>query len=124
MRIAFCFICLFLATVAAQELSSVDPSHAKVQFENDRVKVVRVQLGPHEKMALHEHGERVIVWLTDTELKVTDEHGKTQTQFSKAGSAAWGMPGKPHYAENLRNTPVELLEIDVKPATSPASTKK
>ena len=30
----------------------VDPKHYTVEFENDRVRVLRVKFGPHEKEAM------------------------------------------------------------------------
>jgi hypothetical protein len=44
----------------------VDPQHYKVEFENDFVRVLRVQFGPKEKGATHEHIlNRVVFYLND-----------------------------------------------------------
>ncbi len=91
----------------------VDPKHARVEVENDRVRVLRIRLGPHEKIPMHEHLARVVVSLTDTDLKVTSANGETELRRLKPGAARWGTPTK-HVAENLRDTPLELIEIELK----------
>ena len=91
----------------------VDPGHVRVELENDRVRVLRVRLGPHEKIPLHEHPARVVVSLTDTDLKVTSVNGETESRRLKPGEARWGTPTK-HMAENLHDTPVELIEVELK----------
>ena len=91
----------------------VDPGHVRVELENDRVRVLRVRLGPHEKIPLHEHPARVIVWLTDNEVKGTLANGKTEAQRAKAGEARWAAATK-HAAENPRDMSAELIEVECK----------
>ena len=51
----------------------VAPDNYKVEFENPQVRVLRVRYGPHEAGPLHEHIlNRVIVYLTDAKVKVTN----------------------------------------------------
>ena len=37
-----------------QDPVKADPEHYKVDFENDRVRVLRVRFGPHEKSIMQE----------------------------------------------------------------------
>jgi polyisoprenoid-binding protein YceI len=37
------------APAMAQDAVKVDPKHYKVEFENDKIRVLRVNYGPHEK---------------------------------------------------------------------------
>jgi hypothetical protein len=48
---------LGLATkfVVAQDPTKTEPAHYKLAFENDKVQVVDIHYGPHEKSAMHEH---------------------------------------------------------------------
>jgi hypothetical protein len=39
----------------AQDPINVDPKHYKVEMENDRVRVLRIRYGPHEKSVMHGH---------------------------------------------------------------------
>ena len=58
-------VCLAVPPMMAQDVVKVDPKHAKVEFENDQVRVVREQIGPHEATPTHEHPPNVLVYLTD-----------------------------------------------------------
>jgi len=52
--------------VTKQDPVTVDPKHYSVVFENDAVRVLRVQFGPGEKGVTHEHIlNRVVFYLND-----------------------------------------------------------
>ena len=54
------------APVTTLDPVAVDPQHYKVDFENEFVRVLRVQFGPGEKGARHEHLlNRVVFYLND-----------------------------------------------------------
>jgi hypothetical protein len=54
------------APTSALDPVKVDPAHYKVAFENERVRVMRVHFGPHEKGPEHEHFlNRVVLYLND-----------------------------------------------------------
>ncbi|MGA8149381.1 MAG: hypothetical protein WB952_00270, partial [Terriglobales bacterium] len=55
----------------ADDPVKVDPKHYKVEFENDRVRVVRIKYKPGEKSVMHSHPESVAVFLTDAHSKFT-----------------------------------------------------
>ncbi len=97
----------------AQDPTKVEPTHYRLDFENEHVQVISVHYGPHEKSALHEHPGGVVVSLTGAHLKFTDEHGKVQEVYSKPGDARWFPPFK-HRVENLGNTPYNAVYIGVK----------
>jgi hypothetical protein len=78
--------------VWGQDPTKVEPRHYHLDFENDRVQVVSVHYGPHEKSALHEHPGGVVVVLTEAHLRFTDENGKTREVYSKPGEARWYLP--------------------------------
>ena len=45
-----------MTTIPASEDSvKVDPKHYKVEFQNDRVRVLRIKYGPKEKSVMHSH---------------------------------------------------------------------
>ncbi|HEY3841031.1 MAG TPA: hypothetical protein VGL72_30885 [Bryobacteraceae bacterium] len=78
-----------------------DPKHYKIEFENDQVRVLRVIIGPHESTPLHEHNlNRVVVYLSDQDFRVTSTDGKVEHVKHKAGDVTWsGSAG--HKEENL-----------------------
>jgi quercetin dioxygenase-like cupin family protein len=91
-----------------------------LDFENDRVQVVSVHYGPHEKSGLHDHPGGVVVSLTEAHLRFTDENGKVREVFSKPGEARWYPPFK-HRVENLGDTAYEGIYIGVKGKLATAS---
>jgi len=113
-------VCLATAFAVGQDPTKVEPKHYKLDFENDRVQVVSVHYGPHEKSALHEHPGGVVVILTEAHLRFTDEDGKTREVFSKPGEARWYPPFK-HRVENLGDTPYDAVYIGVKGKLATAS---
>lgn len=114
------FVCLAATCCLGQDPTKVEPKHYKRDFENDRVDVVSVHYGPHEKSVLHDHPGGVVVSLTEAHLRFTDENGKVREVFSKAGEARWYPPFK-HRVENLGDTPYEGIYIGVKSKAASAS---
>ena len=99
---------------AALDPVKVDPTDYKVEFENSQVRVVRVKIGAHQKVPLHEHVlNRVVVYLTDQNGTMTTPDGKTETAQHKAGEVSWGGPTK-HREENLRDGPFEAVVVELK----------
>lgn len=106
-------VCLASAFALGQDPTKVEPKHYHLDFENERVQVVSVHYGPHERSALHEHPGGVVVILTEAHLRFTDENGKTREVFSKPGEARWYPPFK-HKVENLGDTAYDAVYIGIK----------
>ena len=101
-------------TPPALDSLKVDPKHYKLEFENQQVRVIRGKVGPKESIPMHEHGlNRVVVYLTDQNFKVTSAEGKADMVTHKAGDVAWATPTK-HKEENASNQEFEILMIEVK----------
>lgn len=106
-------VCLVGSSCLAQDPTKVEPKHYHLDFENDKVQVVSVHYGPHEKSAMHEHPGGVVVILTGAHLRFTDENGKVREVFSKPGEARWYPPFH-HKVENLGDTPYDAVYIGIK----------
>lgn len=106
-------VCLGSAFALGQDPTKVEPKHYHLDFENERVQVVSVHYGPHERSALHEHPGGVVVILTEAHLRFTDENGRTREVFSKPGEARWYPPFK-HKVENLGDTAYDAVYIGIK----------
>src|SRR5580704_12540017 len=106
-------VCLAANVAAAQDPTKVEPKHYKLQFENDRVQVVNVHYGPHEKSEMHDHPGGVSVAVTGGHLRFTDQNGKVTEVFAKAGEARWFPPFK-HKVENLGDEPYNGVYIGIK----------
>ena len=105
--------CLAVSPLLAQDPVKVDPKHYKVVLENDRVRVLRISLGPKEKSVMHEHPAAVATFLTDVHGKFTFPDGKTQEAHAKAGEAQWYAAVK-HLPENVSDKAFELVLVELK----------
>src|SRR6201993_415105 len=114
------FLCLGTVFALAQDPTKVEPKHYKLDFENDKVQVVSVHYGPHEKSAMHEHPGGVVVILTAAHLRFTDESGKTREVFSKPGEARW-YPAFHHRVENLGDTAYDAVYVGIKGMSAASS---
>lgn len=92
----------------------VAPRNYRVEFENEQVRVVRVHIPAKGAIPRHDHAaNRVSVALTPARIQVTrDDGAKTEAAFA-AGEARWGTPGV-HAEQNLLDTPIELVMIELK----------
>jgi quercetin dioxygenase-like cupin family protein len=108
-------LALFASVVPAkaQDAVKVDPKHYRVEFENDKIRVLRVNYGPHEKSVMHEHPANFAVFLTDGNARFTLPDGKTVDAPVKAGTTQWDAGGK-HLPENLGDAPFELIVVELK----------
>jgi hypothetical protein len=75
--------------------AKIDPAHYKIEFENNRVRVLLARYGPHEIAPTHQHTfNRVVIYTTDQESQVTDESGSVRKATHKAGEVGWGTAAK------------------------------
>ena len=91
----------------------VDSKHYKVEFENDKVRALRIRYGPREKSIMHGHPNAVAVFLEDARARFTYPNGKTEDFEMKAGQAMW-FPAVEHLPENKADKPIHLLFIELK----------
>ena len=110
----------FVAGAAAMWAQQQQPgSRREPQFENAQVTVWKSIVMPKQPLTLHrhEHG-RVLVALTDGQLKVVDSTGKTLDTYNlKAGKSLWlgvDPPGQMHADVNPGTKPVEVVVVQLK----------
>jgi quercetin dioxygenase-like cupin family protein len=101
------------STSVALDPVKVDPAHHKVEFENDRVRVLRINFKPNDKTKQHEHPNAVAIYLTDTKAKFTLADGKTREGGGKRGEAIWAAAEK-HSVENTAAKPAEIILVELK----------
>lgn len=96
----------------------VDPKHYHVELENEYVRVLRVTIGPHEKLALHKHPDTgaVLVHLTDQNLRLTSANGTVRESRYEAGQIHWAAPAAAHQDENLSDQPLRFIRVELKKA--------
>lgn len=106
----------------AQDAVKVDPAHHKVEHENDQIRVLRITIPPGEKTALHEHPGGVVVFLNDSQNRVSPVGGKVDETKRKAGEVL-PFPASKHVVENIGTTTAEIIMVEVKgkAAAAPAT---
>jgi quercetin dioxygenase-like cupin family protein len=94
----------------------VDPQHYHVELDNEYVRVIRVSIGPHEKLRIHTHPDTgaVLVHLTDQNMRLTLSDGTIRDSRYAAKQVRWVEPGIAHQDENLSGTPLKFIRIELK----------
>ena len=110
---------LAAATALAQDPVVADPAHYSVVFENDQVRVLRIQYGPNEEGAMHEHPAGVVVYLDDLNGEFTLPDGTVVSSSGKKGDVVWTEAGA-HQPRNLTDAPFEVIQVELKPQAPPA----
>ena len=88
------------------------------QFENDQLEVWNTKIFPDQPLKMHRHDKkRILVGITDVDLKATNEKGETHSIRLKKGEAKLleaDKPGELHNDVNETNHPMELIVIQFK----------
>lgn len=86
-----------------------------VEFENDRVRVLRRTLAPGEVTDMHTHpSSGVAVLVTAGSLEISGRQGATRSVDVKAGAVQWIDAGTTHALKNAGHAPIEIVDIEFK----------
>ncbi|MCZ6829532.1 MAG: hypothetical protein O7F73_08090, partial [Gammaproteobacteria bacterium] len=110
----------FLA-IAAQQLGEIDPVAVSPEkftiiLENEHVRVIEYVLAPGQRDEWHTHPPKVSYVLKAGTLRITTKNGTSFLAGEQSGAASWMGSLGPHYAENVGQTTVRVLLIEVKAA--------
>jgi hypothetical protein len=86
-----------------------------VDFENDDVRVLRIKYGPNDKYIEREHGDGVLIFLSDHHIRFTHPDGKIVESDTKVGDTLWAS-GTKYLPDNLSDDPLELMLVEFKPS--------
>jgi len=103
----------FSIATLGEDAVKADPQHYTVEFENDRVRVIRIKYGPGEKSVMHTHGPHVAIFLTDNNVRMTLPDGTSSELTGEAGATLW-TDADEHLPENLSDKPFELILVELK----------
>lgn len=92
----------------------VDPGHYTAEFENDAVRVLRIEYAAGEESVMHYHPDSVAVFLTDALAQMSMGDGSTSEASVPAGTVVFNPAGE-HQPKNIGDAPWEVLEIELKP---------
>ena len=95
------------------DVIEADPEHYKVEFENERVRVLRVTYGAGEESAMHYHPEHAAVFLNDHHFVFTLPDGTTQEIHAKAGDTVLAPAGQ-HLPKNMGEEEAVVIVVEQK----------
>jgi pimeloyl-ACP methyl ester carboxylesterase/quercetin dioxygenase-like cupin family protein len=108
------FLAPMLANLAfAQDPLVVDPSHYKVEYEDENVRVLRVTLAPGEISPLHDHPERISVVVRSARLRLIADDGTAQELELPTG-ATNALAAVRHSVTNIGTTTFEEIATEFK----------
>jgi quercetin dioxygenase-like cupin family protein len=84
----------------------------KLNMENDRVRVFNVTFKPGDKAVMHHHPDHLVYVLKGGKIKIASG-GKTDLLELKENQTVF-LKAQHHEAENVGNTTLELLVIELK----------
>ena len=102
-----------MASPATPKLTAPDPvqidaKHYTVEFENDKVRVLRIKFGPNEKSEMHSHPPLVGVFLTPHYSRHVLPDGSVKELRGNIGDVQY-MEAIDHAPENANDEPMELM---------------
>ena len=98
---------------AADEQAKVAPESTKVLLDNERVRLLDVNLKGGGKLAKHSHPAYVLYGVSGAKFKMTTADGKTVEKSVAAGEATWGEPTT-HTVENAGSTEIHSVVLELK----------
>jgi hypothetical protein len=102
------------ASAFDRDAVKLDPSHNKVLFENDRVRVVDVHFGLGEKGPVVDKRPRVIILLNDMHADVARHEGDAPSpRDGKAGVIQWSLGGS-QATMNRNETKLDNIVVEIK----------
>jgi len=92
----------------------VNPGHYKAEFDNEAVRILRINYGAGEESAMHAHPDSVAVFLSDIKAQMTMPDGSTDEVEVAAGDASFNAAGE-HRVKNISDSAWEVVEVELKP---------
>ena len=104
----------------SQDLVTVAPDAAKVEYEDARVRVVRLRIAPNASLPMHDRPARVVIPLTPNDVRISHADGTASTTRTAANHAAWSEPTR-RAVTNLANSTLENIIVELKTANAAAN---
>ena len=91
----------------------LDPKYHTVDFENERVRILRTVLEPHIKSPTHQHPPYVVVYVTELHTTMALSDGKLVDNIRRKGEVAW-RDAMQHSTENIGNQTAMEIQVELK----------
>jgi hypothetical protein len=96
-----------------QDAVNFSLEHYRVEFENEKVRVLRIRYEPHEKSVMREYPSQIQINLTVAHLLFNYPDGSTESVEARAGRVL-SFPASERLPENLSDFPFEAIAIEWK----------
>jgi quercetin dioxygenase-like cupin family protein len=90
----------------------IAPRLVKVALENERVRVLRVSLGPQDVVPIHSHPSAVGIFLTPTHLENTEPLKAPEQIRARPGEVRW-FPPVTHTTRNRGPNHMEMVIVEL-----------
>ncbi len=97
------------------------PNHHRLLFENERVRILEVRIGPCQFVPVHTHRWPMAAYVVSaSDFLRRDGDGKLLFDSRTAGppaataTAQWTPPLPPHSVENIGNAEIHLITMELK----------
>jgi hypothetical protein len=91
----------------------VDTLHYRLDFENEKMRVLRLTLKPSETVPMHDDKNALVVCLKECHVRFTSPNGRSEDIHMEAGTSRW-INGETRSDKNLGTKPVEMLFVETK----------
>ena len=103
----------------ARILLAVASQAATVEYEDARIRVVRLRIPPGGSLPMHDRPARVVIPLTTNHARLWQADGTTSVTRTDAFHVAWSEPTR-RAVSNLAATALENIVVEIKIAGAPA----
>lgn len=111
--------CLLAATTllpmpaAAQDMAVTAGKDAKVLLDNEKVRVLEINIAPGASTGMHSHGDNIVYFVTGGKAMQTNADGTSKERTSKPGEVMWSGPVT-HDTRNTGMAATKALVIELK----------
>lgn len=104
---------LFPLCAAAQDMAVTAGKNAKVLLDNEKVRVLEVNIAPGASTGMHSHGDNIVYYVTGGKAMQTMGDGTSKERTTKPGEVLWSGPVT-HDTKNTGTAPVKALVVELK----------
>jgi len=79
--ISFLAATFLSSTTMAEDGVAADPEHYTVEFENDKIRIIRIKYGPGEKSVMHTHGPNAAIYMVRAKSPLCIRMARTRQFF-------------------------------------------
>ena len=113
--LATCLATTLATNAFAQDMAATAGDKAKVVLDNDKVRVIELNMPPGSSTGMHSHGDNLVVFLSPGSAIQTMADGTTRTLERKPGEVLWSDPVT-HETKNTGKSATRTLVIELKDA--------